>query len=62
MTYVWGRFTSFHAVHNQSTSGLKKEIAGFLEKKGISMNEDRRSGYSDKATMTGAYSGLQKQS
>lgn len=31
----------FHAVHDQSASGLEKEIVGLLEKKGISLNKCR---------------------
>uniref|UniRef100_A0A8C3G567 Uncharacterized protein n=1 Tax=Cyclopterus lumpus TaxID=8103 RepID=A0A8C3G567_CYCLU len=53
-------FMGFHAVHDQSASGLEKDIVGLLEKKGISVNKCRGQRYDGAATMTGAYSGLQK--
>uniref|UniRef100_A0A8C3A0E6 DUF4371 domain-containing protein n=1 Tax=Cyclopterus lumpus TaxID=8103 RepID=A0A8C3A0E6_CYCLU len=53
-------FTGFHAVHDQSASGLEKDIVGLLEKKGISVNKCRGQGYDGAATMSGVYSGLQK--
>ena len=53
-------FMGFHAVHDQSASGLEKDIVGLLEKKGISVNKCRGQGYDGAATMSGAYSGLQK--
>lgn len=51
MTYVWGSFT----VHNQSTSGLEKDIAGFVENKGISMNKCTRQGSNGTDVISGAY-------
>ncbi len=53
-------FMGFHAVHDQSASGLEKEIVGLLEEKGISLNKCRGQGYDGAATMSFTYSGLQK--
>ncbi len=45
-----------HAILNQSSSGLEKEVVGFLEKKkGISIKKYRGQSYDSAATMSGVW-------